>query len=135
MPLSSASGVFLGVGVSAGAVPAEAIALMEEALMRSGLQHRQTLAIATIASRRGNAALLAAASHFGCDIVYFDAGELEAQTPRLKNPSEALFARIGCHGVAEAAALAAAGTDATLILEKLTDRHVTVAIAISHAVF
>ena len=135
MPPNSASGIFLGVGLSGSAMPADALALAEEALARTGLQHRQIQAIATIASRRDNAALLAVASQFACDAVYFDAETLEAQTPRLKNPSEALFARIGCHGVAEAAALAAAGADAELIVEKMTGRRVTVAIAISHAVF
>jgi cobalt-precorrin 5A hydrolase len=135
MPLSNAPGVFLGVGLSAGATPADAIAMTQEALTRSGLQHPKIQTIATIESRRDSAALLAVASHFGCGVVYFDAGALEAETPRLKNPSEALFARIGCHGVAEAAALAAAGADAALILEKLTGRRVTVAIALSPAVF
>ncbi len=34
------------------------------------------------------------------------AAELEAETPRLENPSDVVFAEVGCHGVAEAAALA-----------------------------
>ncbi len=135
MPPASAPRVFLGLGLSAAAAPADAIALAEQALTCAGLSHRQIQAIATIASRRDSAALLAVASHFACGVDYFDAGALEAETPRLRNPSEALFARIGCHGVAEAAALAAAGVDAALILEKMTGRRVTAAIAISPAVF
>jgi len=38
-----------------------------------------------------------------------DAATLEAQSSRLKNPSKVVFAHTGCHGVAEGAALAAAG--------------------------
>ena len=72
---------------------------------------------------------MALAAHFGCGISTFDAAVLEAETPRLKNPSDALFARIGCHGVAEAAALAAAGKEAVLIVEKTAGRKLTLAVA------
>ena len=54
-------------------------------------------------------AILEAAEHFGVPARFFSAAALEAETPRLKNPSEAVFREVGCHGVAEGAALAAAG--------------------------
>jgi cobalamin biosynthesis protein CbiG len=69
------------------------------------------------------------ARQLGAGISAFSPDVLEAETPRLKNPSEMLFARIGCHGVAEAAALAAAGKQAVLIVEKMSSGGVTVAIA------
>ena len=42
-----------------------------------------------------------------CPARFFDAVTLEAQTPHLQNPSEIVFKEVGCHGVAEGAALAA----------------------------
>ncbi len=129
MPPSDIQRFVLGVGVSADARPEDAVALAEAAMTRSGLRRQAIDAIATITSRRDHPAILALASHLGCGIRAFDAASLEAQTPRLKNPSDALFARIGCHGVAEAAALAAAGEAAVLIVEKMAGRRVTVGIA------
>jgi cobalamin biosynthesis protein CbiG len=129
MPPSDAQDVFLGIGLSGQATAAEALALAEQALAAAGAGPDRLSAIATIASRRGHMALLALADHFRCDIRYFDVRTLEAETPRLKHPSEALFARIGCHGVAEAAALAAAGNAATLIVGKIGGGRVTAAVA------
>ena len=60
---------------------------------------------------------------------FFTAAALEAETPRLKNPSEAVFREVGCHGVAEGAALAAAGADGTLVVAKRKSARVTCAIA------
>ncbi len=54
---------------------------------------------------------------------------LEAQTPRLANPSDIVFAETGCHGVAEGAALALAGPQSTLAVPKQKSKRVTVAIA------
>jgi cobalt-precorrin 5A hydrolase / precorrin-3B C17-methyltransferase len=129
MPPSDLSRFVLGVGVSADAQTEDALALSETALVRAALSRETIAAIATIASRRDHPAVLALADRFGCPVHTFDAAVLEAETPRLKNPSDALFARIGCHGVAEAAALAAAGRGAILIVEKTAGRKVTVAIA------
>lgn len=129
MPPNEASAIFLGIGLTARATATDVLALAEQALAAVGARPGRLAAIATIASRRDNAALLAIAAHFGCGIRYFDARTLEAETPRLKHPSEALFARIGCHGVAEAAALAAAGNAAVLIVEKIGGARVTAAIA------
>src|SRR6478735_5109723 len=108
MPPSEGRRFVLGVGVSASATPAEAIALGEKAIALSGLTAERITIVATIASRQRDPVVAALASHFRCDIRSFEASVLETETPRLKNPSNALFARIGCHGVAEAAALAAA---------------------------
>lgn len=119
----------LGIGVSASATPAEAIALSEKAVALSGLAAERLGFVATIASRQHDPVVVALAGHFRCGIRSFDASVLEAETPRLKNPSNALFARIGCHGVAEAAALAAAGKEAILIVEKMTGSGVTMAVA------
>jgi cobalamin biosynthesis protein CbiG len=135
MQPNNAPHLFLGVGLSDDVTAAAALTLVEEAIVQCGVPHPAIAAIATIAARRDHPVITALASHFRCDIRYFDAATLDAETPRLKNPSPALFARIGCHGVAEAAALAAAGKHAVLIVEKMTGLHVTVAIAMEAVVF
>lgn len=129
MPPSEIKRFVLGIGVSAEALPADAVALAEGMFAHAGLSRGGIDAVATISSRRDHPAVLAVAERFGCAIRAFGAAALEAETPRLENPSDALFARIGCHGVAEAAALAAAGKNAVLIVEKTMGRKVTAAIA------
>jgi cobalt-precorrin 5A hydrolase/precorrin-3B C17-methyltransferase len=59
---------------------------------------------------------------------FFDAATLEAETPRLQTPSEAVYREVGCHGVAEGAALAAAGADGQLRVAKRKSRRATCAV-------
>jgi cobalamin biosynthesis protein CbiG len=129
MPPSDIRPFVVGVGISRTATVADVILVAEKAVALSGSPAEWIGAIATIASREHDPVVIALATHFQCGIRAFDAAVLEAETPRLKNPSDALFARIGCHGVAEAAALAAAGKEANLVVEKMTGHGVTVAIA------
>ena len=75
-------------------------------------------------------AILDLAASLGLRLSVFDAPRLEQETPRLSQPSDIVFAEVGCHGVAEGAALAAAGPAATLILPKKRDAHATMAVAI-----
>ena len=65
------------------------------------------------------------------DVPYrlFTADELEALTPKLKNPSEVVFEEVGCHGVAEAAALAL--SEGGLVVEKQKSANCTCAIAMA----
>jgi cobalt-precorrin 5A hydrolase/precorrin-3B C17-methyltransferase len=60
---------------------------------------------------------------------FFTAAELAAESPRLKNPSDVVAKEVGTPGVAEAAALAAAGTRSELIVEKTKSARATCAIA------
>jgi cobalamin biosynthesis protein CbiG len=129
MPPSKRGKFCLGLGLSATAEAVDAIALADAVIAQAGFDVADMVSIATIASRHDHPAALALASHFGTVLQTFDNAALEEETPRLANPSEALFLRIGCHGVAEAAALAAAGPDAVLLVEKTSGRRLTVAIA------
>jgi cobalt-precorrin 5A hydrolase/precorrin-3B C17-methyltransferase len=85
--------------------------------------------VATLDARADEPAMHAVARHFSVPLVTFPASRLEAETPRLANPSEIVFAHTGCHGVAEAAALAQAGAGGRLVVEKTKSAHATVAIA------
>lgn len=60
---------------------------------------------------------------------FFDAETLEKLTPRLATPSEEVFRITGCHGVAEAAALACVGENGKLIVSKRKSKRATCAIA------
>jgi cobalt-precorrin 5A hydrolase / precorrin-3B C17-methyltransferase len=121
----------IGLGVSQTASGREAADAAMQALSAAGLQDEAILAIATIFGRAEHPAVQAVASYFGVSVIVFDAARLEQETPRLANPSDGLFERIGCHGVAEAAALAATGPAGTLtlVVEKTKSDGVTIAVA------
>ncbi|MBY5351357.1 cobalamin biosynthesis protein [Rhizobium leguminosarum] len=119
----------LGLGCERGTPAEEMLALAEQALRRAGVSGEALAAVASIDSRRSEPAVLAVAAHFSVPAVFFSAARLEGETPRLKNPSEIVFARVGCHGVAEAAALAAAGASAELAVAKIKSAHATAALA------
>ncbi|MGU3400717.1 cobalamin biosynthesis protein [Brucellaceae bacterium D45D] len=87
-------------------------------------------AIATLDRKRGDPVWEELAAHYQCGLVFFDAACLEMETPRISYASEAVFKSVGCHSVAEAAALAAAGPDAFLRVEKTTHGHITAALAV-----
>ncbi|KQV29515.1 cobalamin biosynthesis protein CobE [Rhizobium sp. Root73] len=119
----------LGLGCERGTPCDEVIRLAEEALAVAGIDRHELTGIASLDSRVAEPAMIAAARHFSVPFVVFDAGTLEAQTARLQNPSEIVFSLTGCHGVAEAAALAAAGPSGALIVPKIKSPHATAAIA------
>jgi cobalt-precorrin 5A hydrolase / precorrin-3B C17-methyltransferase len=119
----------MGIGCERGAEASEVIALADVALRDNGLEPKALAGIFSIDLKADEAALHAAAAHFGVPLRLFDAQTLEAETPRLANPSETVFAEVGCHGVSEGAALAAAGPNGALVVPKLKSRRSTVAIA------
>ncbi|MGI9355937.1 MAG: precorrin-3B C(17)-methyltransferase [Rhizobiaceae bacterium] len=119
----------MGLGCERGADADEVIALAETALKSSNISHDALAMIATIDIKADEAAINAAAAHFNVPMRLFNAEVLEIQTPRLANPSDIVFAEVGCHGVAEAAALSATGDDGQLIVEKHKSKRATAAIA------
>jgi cobalamin biosynthesis protein CbiG len=121
--------IVLGLGCERGAPCDEVIRLAEEALAIAGIDRRALTGIASLDSRVAEPAMIAAAQHFSVPFVVFDVTTLEAQASRLQNPSELVFSLTGCHGVAEAAALAATGKSGALIVPKIKSSHATAAIA------
>jgi cobalt-precorrin 5A hydrolase / precorrin-3B C17-methyltransferase len=119
----------MGIGCERGAESLEVISLAEAALTENGLEPKALAGIFSIDLKADEASLHAAAAHLGVPLRLFDAETLEAETPRLANPSDTVFAEVGCHGVSEGAALAAAGPEGTLVVPKLKSRRATVAIA------
>lgn len=121
----------LGLGCERGTPPAELIDLATSVLTQPG----RLAFVATLDTRAEEPAMHAVARHFAVPLVTFPATRLEAETPRLANPSSRVFAITGCHGVAEAAALAQAGADGRLIVAKTKSAHATAAIAESFQPF
>jgi cobalt-precorrin 5A hydrolase/precorrin-3B C17-methyltransferase len=124
----------LGVGCERGVETDALAALVDSVIARSGLARESLACIATIDLKEDEAAIRALAARMNLPLRLFTAEALEAETPRLANPSDTVFAAVGCHGVAEAAALAAAGPDARLTVAKQKGARATAAIARAPAI-
>lgn len=119
----------LGLGCERGATPEEAVALATETLAARGIAAGALACVASIDLKEDEDAVHATAAAFGVPVRFFSAAQLEALTPRLANPSVAVFRAVGCHGVAEGAALAVSGPGGRLVVEKTRSKRVTVALA------
>ena len=119
----------VGVGCERDTAPEEVRALVNETLADAGLAAGAVAGIFSLDLKSDEAAIHALAHELDVPARFFDAPRLEAETPRLANPSPTVFAEVGAHGVAEAAALAAAGTEAELIVAKRKSRRATCAVA------
>lgn len=119
----------VGVGCARGCDPAELSALVAETLKTAQIAGGSIAGVASLDLKADEAAMIALAEEYGVPFRVFNAATLEAEAPRLVNPSDVVFAEVGCHGVSEGAALAAVGPDGTLVVEKRKTANATVAIA------
>ena len=119
----------VGVGCERDAAPDELIRLVEEMLAENNLAPEAIAGVYSIDVKMDEAAMHALGAHLGRPVRFFDAARLEEETPRLATPSDVVFREVGCHGVSEGAALAAAGPDAALIVPKRKSKRATCAIA------
>jgi cobalt-precorrin 5A hydrolase len=85
--------------------------------------------IFTIEDKRGDAGIEAAAQALGMDVIYLSRAALQDAMPRTQTRSLRVQALFGIGSVAEAAALAGGGPDATLIVPRQSDTEATCAIA------
>lgn len=123
--------VAIGVGCERGTDPAELIALVQATLEAGDIAAASVAGLYSLDLKADEAAVHAAAAALGVEARFFDAATLEAETPRLKNPSDVVYREVGCHGVSEGAALAAAGAESELSVEKQKSARATCAIAVS----
>jgi len=121
----------VGVGCERGCPPDELIAHVGQALADAGLAPQAVAAVVSLDLKADEPAVHAVAAALGVPARFFSAAALEAETPRLANPSDTVFAEVGCHGVAEGAALAAAGPDGALVVAKVKSQRATCAVALS----
>ncbi len=119
----------LGVGCERGADSVELIDFAETTLRVAGLAAGAVASVVSLDLKSDEAAVHALADHLGVAARFFPAEVLEVETPRLANPSDVVFAEVGCHGVAEGAALASVGPDGELLVEKKKSVRATCAIA------
>ena len=119
----------LGMGCERSVDAPEAIELAEQALAKGGFSPQSLAMVTSIDVKADEVAIHAVADHFSVPARFFDAVTLEAEVHRLANPSDIVFAEVGCHGVAEGASLAAVGNKGTLEIEKMKSKRVTAAIA------
>nr|WP_207168767.1 precorrin-3B C(17)-methyltransferase [Rhodovibrio sodomensis] len=119
----------VGVGCERGCDPEELTQLVRDTLAEAGLAEAAVAAVVSLDVKMDEPAVHDAAVMLGAPARFFDAARLQAETPRLATPSEAVFREVGCHGVAEGAALAAVGADGRLRLAKRKSRRATCAVA------
>ncbi|MAH85591.1 MAG: precorrin-3B C(17)-methyltransferase [Rhodospirillaceae bacterium TMED8] len=121
----------VGVGCERNCSPEELIKLADLALDQSGLAKASVGVVVSIDLKADEAALHALADHYRVEARFFSVAELKAETSRLANPSDVVFAEVGCYGVSEGAALAAVGENGSLIVTKVKSQRATCAIALS----
>jgi len=121
--------VVLGLGCERLAEESELWALVEESLAKANIAEEAVACVASIALKAAEPAIHGVARRLGAPARFFDAAWLERETPRLKNPSDLVYRKTGCHGVAEGSALAGVGAEGDLILPKQRSQRATCAIA------
>ena len=119
----------LGLGCARNADPQEMWDLVERSLLDAGIAQGAIASVNSIDLKADEPAIIAVANRLNVPFRLFDAASLEAETPRLKNPSDVVFSEVGCHGVSEGSALAATEADATLVVGKQKTANCTCAVA------
>ena len=119
----------MGLGCERDCAPEELVALATRTLDAAGLAREAVACVASLDLKADEPAVSAVAAALGVPLRLFDAGALERESPRLTAPSAVVFRAVGCHGVAEAAALACAGAEGTLAVAKTKSARGTCAIA------
>src|SRR5206468_541567 len=112
-----------GVGASRDAPPDEVAALINSALIDSGLARESVAEVATADIKASEPGI----TSLGWPVRTFEAAALAAVD--VPTPSAVVEAAVGTPSVAEAAALLAAGSGATLVVPKRKSAVATVAIA------
>jgi cobalt-precorrin 5A hydrolase / precorrin-3B C17-methyltransferase len=119
----------LGLGCVRGASADAMMTLVEASLAEQCLAAAAIGVVVSIELKADEPAIHEVAARLGVPARFFSAADLLAETPRLATPSPAVFAETGCYGVAEGAALAAAGAAGALVLPKRHSAEATCAVA------
>lgn len=119
----------IGVGSERGIAAGELEALIRDTLKAHDLSPRAIACLASLDLKEDEPAMHEVADGLGVPLRFFPADELAAEAPRLKTPSAVVERAVGVAGVAEAAALAAAGVGGQLIVPKVKSARATCAIA------
>jgi cobalt-precorrin 5A hydrolase len=126
--------IVAGVGCRKGVRAADIEAAIAAAFDRAGVAASALRLIATSAAKGGEPGIALAASAIGVPLVLIPQGDLAAAGMRATTRSERVVAVAGVPSVAEAAALAAGGPDARLIVPRIALGPATCALAETEAV-
>ena len=121
--------VAIGIGCERNVTTGEVVDLVKRTLTKHNLSIKSIAIIVSIDLKMDEKALNELSEAIKKPLRFFNAAQLELETPRLLNPSTVVFNEVGCHGVAEAAALAATGHEGELIVPKEKSDRATCAIA------
>jgi cobalt-precorrin 5A hydrolase len=121
--------IVAGVGCRKGASAEAIAAAINDSLARAGILPDRLSAIATITAKRGESGLAEAADMMGVPLIVVEQLALAAAGPRTVTHSQHALAFAGVPSVAEAAALAAAGPGARLLVPRIVVGAVTCALA------
>lgn len=119
----------LGLGCARGCDLDEMWDLVNETLTQANIAPEAIACVTSLDLKGDEPAMIQTAKRLGAPYRLFSASELEEEAARLATPSEVVFAEVGCHGVSEGAALAAAGPAAVLAVTKRKTANATCAIA------
>jgi cobalt-precorrin 5A hydrolase len=125
--------IVAGIGCRKGATAAEIENAINAALERAGRPLAKLDLMATASNKRDEAGIAAAAKARGVRLVFVDQADLETAGARGATWSERVLALAGVPSVAEAAALAASGPKARLILPRIVLGPATCALASDEA--
>ena len=115
----------LGLGCARGCETDELWRLVQDVLRRHNIAEGSIGCVTSIDLKADEVAMNEVARRLGVPFRLFTAEELEMQREHLANPSEVVFAEVGCHGVSEGAALSCAGE---LVVEKEKTANATCAV-------
>ena len=124
-----------GLGCNRGCPLEPLLELLDQTLSSHGLRRGDLRALATIELKKDEAGLRQLAETLGLPIDFYPAAVLREYGDRLSRKSAVVFRETGCHGVAEAAALAHAerlvshNFKAELIIPKQKNADATLAVA------
>ncbi len=121
--------LFAGIGCQRGCPATVLAALLEATLLAHGLARSDLAGVASIDLKADEPGLRQLATELGVPLVFFSAAQLAPFEAQLTHRSSLAFARTGCHGVAESAALALAGVDSRLRVPRQKNVQSTLALA------
>ena len=118
----------LGLGCARNCPVEDMWALVERSLRNANIAPGGIAAVASIDLKGDEPAILAVAQRLGVPLRLFTAAELEKFASEIPNPSSVVFDEVGCHGVAEAAALAVGDHAPRLVVPKQKTKTATCAV-------
>lgn len=121
--------IVAGIGCRRGATPEEIGAALDTALERAGRPLAKIELLATSTGKREEQGIAETAASRGLRLVFVEQADLEIASARGATWSRRVLALAGVPSVAEAAALAAGGPKARLILPRIVVGPVTCALA------